>query len=75
MVIPPGQEGCPGWRTEGSRVELIVKEPIGSQPLRRGHPHQPAIYARPAETYVIQEYEQNVGRTLRRLQYRREIGR
>ena len=74
VMVATGDERRARWRAERGRVELRVAQAILRQPFQRRRGHRPAKGARCAVADVVEQDQQDVGRTFRRLHGYREVG-
>ena len=75
MVVSSGDQRSAGWRAERRRVVHVVAQPAIGEPLEIRRLNWPAKGAGSAETDVIGQDQQNIGRTAGRLDTLRKIGR
>ncbi len=69
VVIVPGQQRHTRRAAKRGCMEAIVLKPAGRKPVERGHPDRPSKGAAVAETEIIDQHDDNVGRAGRRLYF------
>src|SRR5262249_40352810 len=73
LVVAAGDERGPRWAAQGGRVETVVPQSLGRQPLHGGRWHAAGEGAELAEPRVVDKDQDDVGRALRSLHRLREL--
>jgi hypothetical protein len=75
MMVATRDEGGPGRAAQGGRVEAVVAQPLGREPVHRGRRHAAAERAELAEPDIVEQDQDDVGRAFWRLHRLRELRR